>query len=130
MDGNSADGVRLSLQEEFSQIFVFNLRGGVRGKMGDATKREGGNVFPIMTGVAITVLVKDPEHSGTADIFYAEVQDYATRQEKLDQIGAYGSIEGSAGQTHSVPSHRTSTATGSAPATNASRPSKRLEARH
>lgn len=97
VNGNSADGVRLSLQEEFSQIFVFNLRGGVRGKMGDAAKREGGNVFPIMTGVAITVLVKDPEHSGTADIFYAEAEDYATRQEKLDQIAAYGSIEGISG---------------------------------
>ena len=97
VDGNSADGVRLSLQEEFSQIFVFNLRGGVRGKMGDVAKREGGNVFPIMTGVAITVLVKDPSHSGTAEVFYAEVEDYATRQEKLDQISAYESIEGISG---------------------------------
>ena len=97
IDGNSADGVRLSLREEFSQIFVFNLRGGVRGKMGDVAKREGGNIFPIMTGVAITVLVKDPTHSGTAEIFYAEAEDYATRQEKLDQIATYGSIEGISG---------------------------------
>ena len=97
VNGNSADGVRLSLQEEFSQLFVFNLPRGVRGKMGDAAKREGGNVFPIMTGVAITVLVKDPEHSGASDIFYAEVQDYATHQEKLDQISAYESIEGISG---------------------------------
>ncbi|SPT55254.1 DEAD/DEAH box helicase [Schaalia odontolytica] len=94
VDGNSADGVRLSLQEEFSQIFTFNLRGGVRGRIGNTAKREGGNVFPIMTGVTITVLVKDPGHSGTADIFYAEAEDYATRQEKLEQIAAYGSIEG------------------------------------
>lgn len=94
LNANSTDGVRLSLQEEFSQIFTFNLRGGVRGKIGDVAKREGGNVFPIMTGVAITVLVKDPSHSGPADIFYTEVEDYATRQEKLDQISAYGSIEG------------------------------------
>lgn len=97
VDGNSADGVRLSLQEEFSQIFVFNLRGGVRGKIKDLAKREGGNVFPIMTGVAITVLVKDPTHSGTAEIFYAEAEDYATRQEKLDQISTYGSIGGISG---------------------------------
>ena len=93
VDGNSADGVRLSLQEEFSQIFIYNLRGGVRGKIGDTAKREGGNVFPIQTGVAITVLVKDPVHSGTAEIFYAEAEDYATRQEKLNQIRAYVSIE-------------------------------------
>ena len=97
VDGNSADGVRLSLQEEFSQIFIYNLRGGIRGKMGDAAKREGGNIFPIMTGVAISVLIKDPAHTGIAEIFYAEAEDYATRQEKLDQIGAYGSIEGISG---------------------------------
>ena len=97
VDGNSADGVRLSLQEEFSQIFIYNLRGGIRGKMGDAAKREGGNIFPIMTGVAISVLIKDPAHTGIAEIFYAETEDYATRQEKLDQITAYRSIEGISG---------------------------------
>lgn len=97
VEGNSADGVRLSLQEEFSQIFIYNLRGGIRGKMGDGAKREGGNVFDIQTGVAITVLVKDPAHSGTAEIFYAEAKDYATRQEKLDQIRSYQSIEGISG---------------------------------
>ena len=41
--------------------------------------------------------MKDPTHSGTAEIFYAEAEDYATRQEKLDQIGTYGSIEGISG---------------------------------
>ena len=97
VDGNSADGVRLSLQEEFSQIFIYNLRGGIRGKTGDGAKREGGNVFDIQTGVAITLLIKDPAHSGTADIFYAEVEDYATRQEKLNQIIAFRSIEGISG---------------------------------
>ena len=78
VDGNSTDGVRLSLQDEFSQIFIYNLRGGIRGKIGDTAKREGGNIFPIMTGVAITILVKDPNHSGTGEIFYAEAEDYAT----------------------------------------------------
>lgn len=97
VDGNSADGVRLSLQEEFSQIFIYNLRGGIRGKTRDGAKREGGNVFDIQTGVAITVLVKDPTHSGTAEIFYTEAEDYATRQEKLNQIIAFRSIEGISG---------------------------------
>ena len=97
IDGKTAMGVRLTLQEEFSQIFIFNLRGGVRGKAKDVAKREGENIFPIMTGVAITVLVKDPSHFGTAEIFYSEAEDYATRQEKLDQISAYGSIEGISG---------------------------------
>ena len=98
VDGNSADGVRLSLQEEFSQIFIYDLKGNAR-TSGERRRREGGNVFEAgsRTGVAITVLVKDPTHSGTAEIFYAEAGDYATRQEKLNWISAYGSIEGISG---------------------------------
>ena len=98
VDGNSADGVRLSLQEEFSQIFIYDLKGNAR-TSGERRRREGGNVFEegSRTGVAITVLVKDPSHSGIAEVFYAEAEDYATRQEKLDQITAYGSIEGISG---------------------------------
>ena len=98
VDGNSTDGVRLSLQEEFSQIFIYDLKGNAR-TSGERRRREGGNVFEAgsRTGVAITVLVKDPTHSGTAEIFYTEAEDYATRQEKLDQIAAYGSIEGISG---------------------------------
>lgn len=98
VDGNSADGVRLSLQEEFSQIFIYDLKGNAR-TSGERRRREGGNVFEegSRTGVAITVLVKDPSHSHTAEVFYAEAEDYATRQEKLDQIAAYGSIEGISG---------------------------------
>ena len=92
LDGKATDGVRISLQNEFSHIFIYDLRGSVRGKIGDTAEREGGNVFPIMTGVAITVLVKDPSHSGPTQILYIESDDYATRQEKLDQIRAYSSI--------------------------------------
>ena len=95
VDGNSADGVRLSLQEEFSQIFIYDLKGNAR-TSGERRRREAGNVFESgsRTGVAITVLVKDPTHSGTAEVFYSEAEDYATRQEKLNQITAYGSIGG------------------------------------
>ena len=98
VDGNSADGVRLSLQEEFSQIFIYDLKGNQR-TSGERSRREGGKIFGSgsRTGVAITVLVKDPTHSGTAEIFYTEAEDYATRQEKLNQISAYGSIAGLSG---------------------------------
>ena len=95
IDGNSADGVRLSLQEEFSRIFIYNLKGNQR-TSGERSQREGGKIFGSgsRTGVAITVLVKDPEYVGSAEIFYAEAEDYATRQEKLNQIQAYSSIAG------------------------------------
>ena len=98
VDGNSTDGVRLSLQEEFSQIFIYDLKGNQR-TSGERSRREGGKIFGSgsRTGVAITILVKDPTYSGPAEVFYAEAEDYATRQEKLNQIRAYGSIEGISG---------------------------------
>ena len=98
LDANSTDGVRLTLQEEFSQVFVYDLKGNQR-TSGERSRREGGKIFGSgsRTGVAITVLVKDPAHPGTAEIFYAEAEDYATRQEKLDQISSFESIEGISG---------------------------------
>ena len=95
VDGNSADGVRLSLQEEFSQIFVYDLKGYAL-TSGIRRQKEAGNVFggETKTGIAITILIRDPTCSSTAEIFYTEAEDYATRQEKLDQIRSYQSIEG------------------------------------
>ena len=94
IDGNAAEGVRLCFENEFSQVFIYDLHGDVNGKNGDLAAREGGNIFPIKTGVAIAVLIKDPSHHGPAEIYYAQTDDYATRQEKLDQIRNYASIKG------------------------------------
>ena len=98
LDANSTDGVRITLQEEFSQIFIYDLKGNQR-TSGERSRREGGKIFGSgsRTGVAITVLVKDPTHTDPAEIFYAEVDDYATRQEKLNQINAFRSILGISG---------------------------------
>lgn len=95
IDGNTADGVRLSWAEEFSDIYIYNLRGSIRGKMGEAAAQEGGNVFPIITGVAITILVKEKDASSRpCRIHYAEVDDYLARQEKLDLLTREASIAG------------------------------------
>lgn len=95
IDGNTADGVRLSWAQEFSDIYIYNLRGSIRGKMGEAAAQEGGNVFPIMTGVAITILVKEKDASSRpCRIHYAEVDDYLARQEKLDLLTRETSIAG------------------------------------
>lgn len=86
LEGNSADGVRLALQSEFSDVYIYNLRGGVRGKIGETGRREGGNIFSIMTGVAITILVKQADRKGPAQIHYFEAEDYLTAQEKIDAL--------------------------------------------
>src|SRR5690606_23422935 len=58
IDSNSLDGFRKSIQNEFSSIYVINLRGAIRGRSGELAKREGKNVFDIMTGVSINLFVK------------------------------------------------------------------------
>lgn len=92
LDGNAMDGFRKCLEAEFNAIYVFNLRGGVRGKIGESAKKEGKNVFNIMTGVAITVLVKKPGHTGKALIQYHDIGDYLSREEKLAIIAEKRSI--------------------------------------
>ena len=86
LDGTYADGFRHELEKEFSAIYVFNLRGGVRGKSGDTAKREGQNIFNIVTQVAVTLLIKKPGHTGKAQIFYHDIGDCLTRKEKLHTV--------------------------------------------
>ena len=77
IDGNSTDGFRKSIEDEFSSIYVFNLRGNQR-TSGELSRREGGKIFGSgsRTPIAITLLVKQPNYSGKAKIHYYEVEDY------------------------------------------------------
>jgi predicted helicase len=87
LDGNAMDGMRKSLVEEFSKIYVFNLRGNQR-TSGELSKREGGKIFGSgsRTPIAITILVKQPDHKGQAKIFYHDIGDYLKRESKLNLI--------------------------------------------
>jgi predicted helicase len=89
IDSNSFDGMRKTLAEEFSAIHVFNLRGNQR-TAGEQSRREGGKIFDSgsRATVAITVFVKNPEMSEPATIYYADVGDYLTREEKLAKVAA------------------------------------------
>jgi predicted helicase len=61
LDGNSAEGFRKTLEEEFDKIYVFNLRGNAR-TQGELRQKEAGNVFGSgsRTPISITLLVKKP----------------------------------------------------------------------
>lgn len=93
LDGNTADGVRLTFQDEFADIYIYNLKGNAR-TQGERRRREGGGVFGegARTGVTIAILVKRPDYSGPARIHYAAVDDYLKRQEKLDVITTAHSV--------------------------------------
>ena len=95
LDSNTADGMRLSLAEEFSDIHVYNLRGNAR-TAGEQRKKEGGTVFDSgsRATVAITLLVKDPDHEGPATVHYTDIGDYLTREEKLAKVADAGRVTG------------------------------------
>ncbi|WP_437126561.1 type ISP restriction/modification enzyme [Nocardia mangyaensis] len=84
IDGNTADGVRLSLADEYAQLYVYNLRGNQRAA-GELSRKEGGKVFGSgsRNTVAILIGVKNSNHSGACEIFYRDIGDYLTREEKL-----------------------------------------------
>ena len=92
IESNTADQLRKSLNNEFSKIYIFNLRGNVRGKSGDLAKKEGQNVFNIITGVAITLLVKNERSSTKGEVNYFDIGDYLDRKDKLNKIREFGSI--------------------------------------
>ena len=84
LDGNATAGFRKSLENEFSKIYVFNLRGNQR-TSGELSRREGGKIFGSgsRTPVSITLLVKKENHKGRAEIYYRDIGDYLKREEKL-----------------------------------------------
>lgn len=92
IDKVTYQGFRKAISQEFTSIYVLNLKGGVRGKTGEAAKREGQNIFDIQTGVAITILVKKPHVNG-CQIHYAEIDDYLKKQEKIDYLVNHISFE-------------------------------------
>lgn len=84
IDSNSSDGFRKMLEKEFTSIYVFNLKGAIRGKSGESARKEGKNVFNILTGVAITILVKNPNANNLkAKIYYKDIEEYLGKEEKL-----------------------------------------------
>lgn len=86
LDANTGDGVRLSFADDFSDIYVFNLRGNQR-TAGELSRKEGGKVFGSgsRNTVAITFGVKDPS-STDCTIHYRDIGDYLSAEEKLDAV--------------------------------------------
>ncbi len=94
IDGNAQDGLRKCFEREFSSIYVFNLRGNQR-TSGELSRREGGKIFGSgsRTPIAITFLVKNPARRvEKATIYYRDIGDYLSREEKLAMVKKYRSL--------------------------------------
>jgi predicted helicase len=94
IDANAMSGLRKCLMDEFASIYCFNLRGNQR-TSGDTSRREGGKIFGSgsRAQIAITLLVKNPEHKDKCQLFYHDIGDYLSREEKLTIITEFGSIK-------------------------------------
>ena len=94
LDGNAQDGMRKCLQDEFTSIYVFNLRGNAR-TSGEQRRKESGSVFGegTRTPITITLLVKNPtKKQEKAQIYYHDIGDYLTREQKLKIVHDFKSI--------------------------------------
>lgn len=82
LDAGSMDGFRESLAREFSDIYIYDLRGNQKSVNWRA---EGGKVFDSgsQAGIAITLLVKNPAKQDGATIRYYAVEDGLSAEEKL-----------------------------------------------
>jgi predicted helicase len=91
IDGNTADGLRKSLVQEFDAIYCYNLRGNQR-TAGELSRKEGGKIFGSgsRNTVAILLLVKgtkEPANAGCA-LHYRDIGDYLSREDKLRILSA------------------------------------------
>ncbi len=93
LDGNTTAGFRKTIEDEFSAIYVYNLRGNAR-TSGEQRRKESGNVFGggSRTPISITLLIKHPDKADKAKIYYHDIGDYLSQKDKLDIISNLKSI--------------------------------------
>jgi predicted helicase len=92
-----ADGLRKTLAEEFSNIYVFHLRGDIRKNMlSKGRAGEGENIFDSgsMTGIAISIMVKNPQAKTHGNIYYHDIGNDLKLKQKQDIITNFKSING------------------------------------
>ncbi len=93
IDSKSADGFRKCVAQDFSHLYVLNLRGNQR-TSGEVSKKEGGKIFDSgsRATVAIIFFVKD-NNAPNNTIFYYEVDDYLKREAKLHLLAGFENLD-------------------------------------
>jgi len=95
LESNAHDGFRKHLEKEFNCIYVLNLRGNAR-TQGEQRRKEKDNIFGSgsRTPISITLLVKNPAlQKSTTLIYYHDIGDYLTREEKLSIIKEFSTVD-------------------------------------
>ncbi|GAA9829209.1 hypothetical protein VN0510_09660 [Helicobacter pylori] len=93
IDSKSADGFRKCVAQEFSHLYVLNLRGNAR-TSGEERKKEGDGIFDSgsRATIAIIFFVKDKSVQNSA-IHYYGVEDYLKREAKLNLLASFENLE-------------------------------------
>ena len=89
------DGMRKSLNQEFSSIYVLNLRGDIRKNMlSKGRAKEGQNIFESgsMSGICITLFVKNPTIKMENRIHYLDIGDDLRAEDKTNKIRTFFSV--------------------------------------
>lgn len=95
LETNTADGLRKCLADEFSSLYVFHLRGNQR-TSGETSRKEGGKIFGSgsRAPIAISLLVKNPDAQAHGQIYFHDIGDYLSREEKLEKVAGFSSVAG------------------------------------
>lgn len=93
LDSKSTDGLRQSFYQEFNYLYIYNLRGNQR-TQGEKSRKEGGKIFGAgsRAPIAISIFIKDG--SNEHHLYYKDIGDYLTRQQKFHAISNAGSVNG------------------------------------
>ncbi len=93
IDSKSADGFRKCVAQEFSRLYVLNLRGNAR-TSGENRKKESDGIFDSgsRATIAIVFFVKDASVSGNT-IDYYDIGDYLKREEKLHKLAQFENLD-------------------------------------
>ncbi len=93
IDSKSTDGFRKCVAQEFSHLYVLNLRGNQR-TSGEVSKKEGGKIFDSgsRATIAIIFFVKDKSVNNNT-IHYYEVGDYLKREAKLNLLAGFENLD-------------------------------------
>lgn len=96
LDKDTNDGMRKCIEDEFTTVYIFNLRGNNgNGIMGENSRKEGDPIFKnCRLPIAITVFIKNPTKKGKCKILYHDIGDYLKRDVKSEKIKTFKSIKG------------------------------------
>ncbi|GAA8472250.1 DEAD/DEAH box helicase family protein [Helicobacter pylori] len=93
IDSKSADGFRKCVAQEFSHLYVLNLRGNAR-TSGEERKKQGDGIFDSGSRVTVAIIffVKDKSVNNNT-IHYYDIGDYLTREAKLNKLAEFEDLD-------------------------------------